>query len=403
MSHRSHPAPRQRGFSLVELLVSVVVGLLALMFATRLFVSSEQHRESSLGGSDSMQNGMQALFSINRDVAQAGWGLNDPLIAGCNTVFSDTRGYALASAARTDGAGVTTAITPMAAVLIENNGANPDRLTLYAGTSQSGTGEVGLSKDYAGEGTVAVDRIAFGFSSGDAVLMVPESSDGVTIKCALGQLAAAPTMVDGVQTFNIGAGAGFRFNRAAGLGQNYKGGITRLFNLGPAESLSFHTWSINRGFLQLRAADMGAASSSPQSVVDNVVSLKAQYGFDTSAGAAFNPENGMRITRWSSSMINADNDAITGGPGDYQRIAAVRVAVVARSRNPDKPGPDGICRATPVQPIVFATAEPAGVAAVPISVNVAVAADTVDWKCYRYRSFETVVPVRNLAWRPTSQ
>jgi type IV pilus assembly protein PilW len=401
MSHRCHPAPRQRGFSLVELLVSVVVGLLALMFATRLFVSSEQHRESSLGGSDSMQNGMQALFSINRDVAQAGWGLNDPLIAGCDTVFSDTKGYALASAARTDGAGVTTAITPMAAVLIENNGANPDRLTLYAGTSQSGTGEVGLSTNYAGEDTIKVDRIAFGFSSGDAVLMVPESNDGVT-KCALGQLTAAPTLVQPV-TFNIGAGPGFRFNRAAGLGQNYTAGITRLFNLGPAESLSFHTWSVNRGFLQLRAADMGGASLTPQSVVDNIVSLKAQYGFDTSAGAAFNPESGMRITRWSSSMVDADNDTIVGGSGDYQRIAAVRLAVVARSRNPDKPDPSGVCHATPEQPIVFGTAEPAGVAAVPISVNVAVAADTVDWKCYRYRSFETVVPVRNLAWRPTSQ
>jgi type IV pilus assembly protein PilW len=403
MSTRFHPVPRQRGFSLVELLVSVVVGLLALMFATKLFVASEQNRESSLGGSDSMQNGMQALFSINRDVAQAGWGLNDPLIAGCNTVFADARGYALAPAARTDGAGVTTTITPMAAVLIENNGADPDRVTLYAGTSQSGTGEVGLSSDYAGGSTISVDRIAFGFSSGDALLMVPESSDGVTIKCALGQLAAAPTMVSGVQTFSIAAGAGARFNQAAGLGQNYKAGVTRLFNLGPAESLSFHTWSVNRGFLQLRAADMGDASATAQSVVDNIVSLKAQYGFDTSAGAAFNPENGMRITRWSSDMVDADGDTIIGGPGDYQRIAAVRIAVVARSRNPDKPSASGVCSATPAKPVVFATAEPAGVAPVPVTVNVAVAADTVDWKCYRYRSFETVVPMRNLAWRPTSQ
>jgi type IV pilus assembly protein PilW len=33
-------------------------------------------------------------------------------------------------------------------------------------------------------------------------------------------------------------------------------------------------------------------------------------------------------------------------------------------------------------------------------VNVAVAGDTLDWKCYRYRVFETIVPIRNAQWRP---
>jgi type IV pilus assembly protein PilW len=33
---------------------------------------------------------------------------------------------------------------------------------------------------------------------------------------------------------------------------------------------------------------------------------------------------------------------------------------------------------------------------------VAVAGDTVDWKCYRYRVFNTIVPMRNSAWRPTA-
>ncbi|WGG48323.1 prepilin-type N-terminal cleavage/methylation domain-containing protein [Rugamonas sp. DEMB1] len=72
-----HPSPpprgRRAGFSLVELLVSVVVGLLALMFATRLIVSAEQNKATSLGGSDAMQNGMLALFSLNADAAQSGW------------------------------------------------------------------------------------------------------------------------------------------------------------------------------------------------------------------------------------------------------------------------------------------------------------------------------------------
>src|SRR5471032_1343300 len=103
---------RRGGFSLVELMISVVIGLLALLFATRLVVSGEQNKSAAVGGSDSMQNGMLALFSLSNDAAEAGWGLNDPLVAGCDTVFSDTHGFALATATRS---GAT--IAPLAAAV----------------------------------------------------------------------------------------------------------------------------------------------------------------------------------------------------------------------------------------------------------------------------------------------
>jgi type IV pilus assembly protein PilW len=389
---------RSGGFSLVELMISIVVGLLALMFATRLFATSEQNKQASLGGSASMQNGMQALFSINKDAAQAGWGLNDPLVVGCDTVFSDTAGYELTATTR----GVPpVAVTPMSAVLIESNGANPDRLTLYAGNSISGTGEVGLGADYLDGHLLQVDRIAFGFRQHDVILVVPESKVEPVPKCALAQISSPPTVEDDVQIIKISAGPEYRFNRLAGLGQTYKGGVTRLFNLGPKDGLVFHQWSVVGGYLRLRATDLAGASAQSQPVVDNIVSLKAQYGFDTRA--EFDPEGGMQVSGWSATMTDADGDGVIGSAGDYQRIAALRVAVVARSRQPEKPLADGTCAATTVRPAVFGSEAPAGIAGVAISVNVAVAGDPIDWTCYRYRVFESIVPLRNLAWRPTNQ
>jgi type IV pilus assembly protein PilW len=391
---------RARGFSLVELMVSVVVGMLALMFATRLITGAEQNKQAALGGSDSMQNGMLAMFSISSDAAQAGYGLNDPIIVGCDTVMSDLNGYTLASVPR--GAGN---VTPLAAAVIEPGGADPDRVTLYSGSSMSGTGTLRITADYAGGNRLDVDRIPYGFTatnniaSNDVVLVAPETIGG---QCALAQISwVNPAAPPARQFVQVTASAAARFNRP-NLGPTYSGGIARMFNLGPADKLAFHTWSVANGFLQLRATDLAGASLAPSTVVDNVVSIKAQYGFDTRAGVAFDPQAGMQVSQWSSTMINADGIGGVGDAADYQRITALRIAVVARSKAPERPAPGAACSATTALPVVFATAEPAGVTAVPVSVNVAVAGDPVDWKCYRYRVFETIVPLRNSAWRPTA-
>lgn len=387
---------QNHGFSVVELLVSVVIGMLALMFATRLVLSSEQSKQTSLGGSDAMQNGMLALFSITSEAGQAGWGLNDPLLTGCDTVFSDTGNFALATAPR---AGVT--VAPLAAAIIESNGADPDRLSLYSGTGMGGTGTLRVTRDYAGESDIVVERVPYGFAQGDVIVVAPETVGAA--KCALAQIAVDPRTQPGPplpQKLSIASGAGYRYN-AGKLGVNYKNGQARLFNLGPGAALSFHTWSVAQGYLQLRAANLAGAGAAASTVTDNIVSLKAQYGFDTRTGVAFTPAANLQVGRWSSSMIDADGDGVVGGAGDYQHIAALRVAVVARSKNPQKPAATGLCSATTVLPTVFASTEPYGVTAQPQQVNVGVTGDTVNWKCYRYRVFETIVPLRNGSWRPT--
>jgi type IV pilus assembly protein PilW len=109
-------------------------------------------------------------------------------------------------------------------------------------------------------------------------------------------------------------------------------------------------------------------------------------------------------------MIDADGDGTVGGPGDYQRIAALRLAVVARAREPDRPDNPTVsntaCKTTTVLPTVFSSQQPSAIATVMtagnpgIPVNVAVAGDTIDWSCYRYRVFETIVPLRNSGWKP---
>jgi type IV pilus assembly protein PilW len=151
----------------------------------------------------------------------------------------------------------------------------------------------------------------------------------------------------------------------------------------------------------LRASDLTESAAAAQVAVSDIVSIKALYGFDTTPAALWLPDSGLTVSEWSRAMIDADDDGVIGNPQDYQRIAAIRLAVVARSREPDKKPGSG-CVATAAAPVVFSTEEPLGVATIPITVNVDVAGapDADYWRCYRYRAFETIVPIRNAGWRP---
>ncbi|QJE02153.1 pilus assembly protein PilW [Massilia forsythiae] len=385
---------RASGFSLIELMISITIGMLALVFAMRMVTGAERSRNTALGGSDAMQNGMVALFTLGSDAGQAGFGLNDPLLAGCNTVFSDTSGYAMAPATR---AGAT--IHPLAPVVIESNGAAPDRITFYGGSAMGGAPTLRLTGNYASGARIEVDRVPFGFARNHVIVVAPEQIGG---DCALAQISDDPAKLPlpPAQQYLVAAqGSGYRFN-SGNLGAAFTGGAARLFNLGPADGLAFHTWSVADGFLQLRSTDLAGASGAAATVADNVVSIKAQYGFDTRTGTAFQPQSGLQVNQWSSTIINADGSGVLGDAGDYQHVAAVRLAVVARSKAPESPSNGAACTATVAKPVVFAAEAPQGVTAVPVTVDVAVAGDSVDWRCYRYRVFETVVTLRNAGWRP---
>jgi type IV pilus assembly protein PilW len=390
---------RQRGFSIVELMVAVVIGMLALLFATRMITTGAKDRQAAMGGSDAMQNGMLAMFSITKDANQAGFGLNDPILAGCDTKLDDTSGYTLATAQRS-----STAIKPLASVVIVNGGANPDQISFNAGSALAGTASVRLVDNFTAGTSFAVDREPYGFNAGDVIVVAPEKPSPVGLICSLRQVSVQPPLGAQNKALRFDRTSEWRFNGTA-LTTPYNGNAARVFNLGPAAKLSFHTWSVDNGYLKLRATDLPGAGATAQAVTDNIVSLKAQYGFDTRSVTAFKPEESTRIGQWSADIVDADHDGIAGSPGDYQRVVAVRIAVVARSKEPErKEAGAASCTATTEakRPVLFATAQPSGVTAVSVTPNLVIAGDTVNWQCYRYRVFETIVPLRNSAWRPTA-
>lgn len=72
------------GFSLVEVLVGVVIGLIGVLVMLQLLAVSQAQRRTTTSGGDAQQSGMIALYLLEHDLRQAGYGIKS-LAAPCKS------------------------------------------------------------------------------------------------------------------------------------------------------------------------------------------------------------------------------------------------------------------------------------------------------------------------------
>jgi type IV pilus assembly protein PilW len=231
----------------------------------------------------------------------------------------------------------------------------------------------------------------YGFRQGDLILMLePPVPPAVMKNCALMEVTDVPAADGSLVAHDNGTynltwmtpvkAVTSRFNPGAGLGVVYAGAgtanATRVFNLGNLYDTNgssmpvYNTYAITNGTLTVASA---FSPNPATAVADNIVHMRALYGMDDGIGSG-TPGDGI-VDRY-----------ITGTP-DWRYVLAIKLAVVARSALPEKPsgGAAAVCDTT-VNPVPWSGG------------TFDVSAD-LNWKCYRYRVFETTVPLRNWIWK----
>ena len=79
-----HIARTQRGVTLIELIVGMLVGMLAVMLISQVLLVSESQKRTTTGGADAQVNGALALYTMQRDLQMAGYGItSSPNVIGC--------------------------------------------------------------------------------------------------------------------------------------------------------------------------------------------------------------------------------------------------------------------------------------------------------------------------------
>ena len=88
MAFETSPIRKHAGFSLVEIMVGMVIGMFGLLIMMQVFSLAEEQKRTTTSGGDTQSTGAIALYGLQRDIRQAGWGLSDAKIIGCNVTLA---------------------------------------------------------------------------------------------------------------------------------------------------------------------------------------------------------------------------------------------------------------------------------------------------------------------------
>ena len=351
-------APRRRhdGASLAEMMAGLSVGLIVMAVVLKVGVLFEARRKSISGTTEANIDGTLAMLSLQRELRMAGNGLGPPDALRCD--LTRATGLTLGP------------VMPLQPLLIVNGVAGaPDSIELLASGKPQSLPAARLVAAYAqGNVGITVDS-TFGVLPGDWLML---QQAGIT-RCLLVQAQALP----------VGA---YRIDTATLPGQAVPAGAygtgSALVNLGTLHRLRYGVASDDS--LQQSQFDIASGNWASSALASGIVNLQAQYGIDARPGVQPVPT----VTWWSDDIIDADGNGTVGNVGDWQRVLAVRIALVMRSAQRK----DGACD-------TVAPTWTAGDAATgqlgPVSLSIGTAAHA---NCYRYRVIEADIPLRNLLW-----
>jgi type IV pilus assembly protein PilW len=369
---------RQRGVTLIELLVGLGIGLVAIALITSVVLVYEGQKRTTTAGSDAQVNAALALNTLQRDVQMSGFGLTTGGGAGC--LIKLTR------------AGTAVPDLTLAPVRIDYAATGGTAaLTVLMSGKQNFAMPVRVYEDHRRDASEFVldPNTNLGNAVGDLMLAVPSATAGTQVSpnwCSVFSISSTTGdriahVADASNPWNQDNTATI-FPGSLNADISYAAGSS-LINLGQPAQFIVRRYSLGEGHLRAETLNMGTgAMGAPELIYPNVVDLQAVYGKDTDADGTVNTWE--RATPTTAAL--------------WAQVIAVRIAVVTRSEQyegkPDQPA-TVVTSSEPSWTPDGSTAETLG-----ISTRVSCASGESDcWKHYRYKVFETVVPLRNMLWK----
>ncbi len=337
------------GASLVDVLVGLAMAMLAMVIAYRAVVAIESVRNDAAATSDAQDAGAFALSAIAMQAANAGAGL----MAAAR--WLDT------CPATSDAA---TTLRPIAVLISDGGRADqPDSLIVRESRAPRMAAPAAFATA-APAGSNFYIESPDGIGVGDRVVAISRAGECVTaeVTAASAPLAGVVEIAHSPVDIDLPA-------------------TSLLLDLGPAALASTARYDVVSG--TLRSTDV-ANDDAPNPLVSGVVNLKLQYGIDSDGDGALDDwVTAGASGAWSPAALLAAPSATLG------RIKAIRIGVIVRSDLPDR-------TQTGAFHWVLFDCEQADKSACPGRLEATIAGSASGG--YRYRTYETTVPLRNILW-----
>jgi type IV pilus assembly protein PilW len=326
MSHSTRRLPS--GFSLVEIMVGMLIGMLGIIVMMQVYAVSEGQKRTTTGAGDAQNNGAIALYGMQRDIRQAGYGFSAFSLFSC-TVTTPSGASIIPLAPVT--------INPATGVIPTGDANSDTLLVMYGNTNGEPQGQTYT----ANAATLSATNYYF-----------------VNTPCN-------PSPVSTGATSRAVSGT--------------------IYDLGTSPKvLAYAIRGGNLTVCDYIASDCSAAvadNNNPPAIwtpiASNIVSLRAQYGRDTLTVAVAAPP-----TPLPNYVVDTYDQSTPTTPCGWARAPAVRIALTARSGQYEKTA-NGVD--------VTPTPRTWEGGTIDLTAN-------ADWQHYRYKVFQTIVPLRNIAW-----
>lgn len=361
----------QHGFTLVELMIAVLLGLLTVLVISQVLVQSEARRRTISSGGDAQLNGALALFTLQRDIQMAGYGTAaNPASLGCKLSGQFGPSGTLFS-------------VPLAPVVITNGSAGaPDTLTVLQARPRSIAVPMQIKEDHPKTATAFVVDSSVGIAANDLMVAIPDLvTDYGSSQCSLFQVTSDTS--DPLITLSntrIPHTSASSWNQSTVHPSSGFPNKSYLVNMGVP---SLKTYAISNSFnLTLTERSWTTGTQATQDLFPQIVNMQALYGKDTDG----------------DDMVDTYDETTPTTPAGWSQVLSIRVAIVARSIK------DEGSNVTTSQPLWDIGAQdtvtgPTTSAChgdskcITLTVN-----NLTNWQRFRYKVYDTIIPLRNVLW-----
>ena len=389
-----------RGFTLIELMVAIVIGLIVTLATTTMLADAEGRRrtQASMAGVD--QSSQFTTRALDEQLRNAGSGFSQSWANtfGCklNAAVGSTQLFPLPSLPAPF-AGVPAAVGTfrLAPVVILKNASQTGSDVLAIAAGAAGFGELPISFGNVPT-TSALNLVGTTtLQANDLLLVADQASGGAPLPCLLEQVSASfasgPTVTQatlaGDYFLSSGSDRALTDYSADGLvlplGNAVNGNPPSISLIGVgANNLAASNPASTTGSM-LYSLNLLAAGAAPVALADGVIELHALYGVDSDGDGKLDSWQDPGSGSYAAAALL---DGSAASAQRLMRIKAIRLGMIVRTSLLEKPDAQS---GQPVSPASLSMFADLGTLAYTRSLASAE-------RNYRYRVVETTIPLRNL-------